>query len=322
MRRPAVLWITLATSIVLVACSDRDAMPRDWPRLLLADGDRCPEVTGRFFDSSEPIARILAGRFAPHDSASAEWHSFELAGAADSALHVTVRYTNGEARTGRVQKGGKYGSGYYCEDGWLKVGDRDIPETWDHAIMTPGRPPRRRAMRVAPDVEGALVARLDGITYDEFTVWCGDGCKGFPLPWTWDTRSSWSRATRWEPGKPPPRVAARRQAEAQARRDPVYLAEQALEHGPAVPGIDVMRKRALAALVPGMQLRAVAPRDSGWHLSLEFEELSQLARFMTHLGQAAPVAELRVAPLYRAKNERGHWIDVVHVRFEEPTIAR
>ena len=78
-----------------------------------------------------------------------------------------------------------------------------------------------------------------------------------------------------------------------------------------------MRTRGLAALLPGMLLRGVTPRDSGWHLSLEFGELPQLDRFLVRLAQSGEVAEIHVAPLYRARSTEGRWIDVVYVRYRK-----
>lgn len=308
-----------------LACRGETAgMPRAWGPLTLASDDRCPDVSGRFVDSSLPVAWMMAGRQVPDDSADADWAWFELSGRADTELHVTVAYADGVERSGRLTKGDPWNGDYYCEDGWLKVPDRWIPDRWDAELEADGFHVRRHAMRLAPGANGALVARLDGIDYDELTVWCGDGCRGFPLPWTFRTRSAWSVADRWREGAPSPRAMARvredqrREAELQrARKDPVYLAEQLQENGPPVAGQDAARKRVLVALVPGMLAKAVAPRDSGWHVSLEFEEPWQLEQFMVRLSQSGPVAELKVLPLYRAKTTNGHWIDVVYVRYAE-----
>jgi hypothetical protein len=318
------LLVTVIALAPLLACGgETKGMPRAWGPLSLARDERCPNVSGRYVDSSLPIAWLLAGRHVPPDSADADWAWFELGGSADAELHVTVAYADGVEHSGRLTKGDPWNGDYHCDDGWLKIPDRWIPDRWDGELKTDDFMIRRRAMRMAPGADGALVARLDGIDYDEFTVWCGDGCKGIPLPWTFRTRSAWSVAERWREGTPSPRAKARlrdeerREAELQrARGDPVYLEEQRLENGPVAAGQDDARKRVLAALVPGMLARAVAPRDSGWHVSLEFEELWQLTDFMNRLSQSGPVAELKVLPLYRARTTNGRWIDVVYVRYE------
>ncbi len=59
-----------------------------------------------------------------------------------------------------------------------------------------------KELYVARDSAGNLVARQVTATYLEFPVWCGDGCKGIPLPWTFRTRSSWSAVDRWDPTSP------------------------------------------------------------------------------------------------------------------------
>jgi hypothetical protein len=144
------------------------------------------------------------------------------------------------------------------------VGDRDFPSTWDAEARSHGLLPRGRALRVAPGKGGALVARLDLTRYDEITVLCGDGCRGFPQ----------------------------------------------------VEGEEAMRARGQAALSPGILLRAAAPRDSGWHLSLEFEDLPQLEHLLVRLSQSGPVTEIRMAPLDRARTPNGRLVDVVYVRYE------
>jgi hypothetical protein len=183
--------------------------------------------------------------------------------------------------------------------------------------------PRRHAMMLAPNEDGALVARLDFIDYNEFTVWCGDGCKGFPIPGTFETRSVWSMAEKFDSELPPPvarerqRVIAKKEAALeQARHDRVWQEEQLLENGPPDPERDLVRKRALTALVPGMLLRGVGLTQGGWHLSLEFDELYQLEQFMERLAGSGPVAELKVAPLYRTQTTTGRITDVVFIRYE------
>lgn len=310
--------------LVLAACGSRDGLPREFGPLALAKGENCPAIAGRYIDSSAPVARMLAGRFIPYDSTNAEWDSFELTGSADTGFVVTVRYLDGEERTGRARKGGGYRGDYYCEDGWLQVGDRNLPHVWDDEVAPASFRANRRALRVAPGRDGALVARLDLISYDELVIWCGDGCKGIPLPFTWETRSQWSAARRWDPEAPAPHVGASargeprtRAAHARSRGDRISLEEQALAQGPAIDGQEEMRTRGLAALLPGMLLRGVTPRDSGWHLSLEFGELPQLDRFLVRLAQSGEVAEIHVAPLYRARSTEGRWIDVVYVRYRK-----
>lgn len=298
-------------------------MPRGWPGVVTASGDACPKMAGRFFDSSEPISQMLASQHVPYDTSVADWAYFELVGDADKGLRVTVMHRDSVVTAGALTKGTAWSGDYYCEDGWLMVGDGKLPNSWDAEVKADDFQPQRRHLRIAPNTDGALVARLDFTDFDEFTVWCGDGCRGIPLPWTFRTRSAWSMAEPFDPEVPPP-VARRRQHEQEeresaldrARHDRVWQEEQLLENGPPDPAQDLVRTRALTALVPGMLLLGVGPRDEGWHLSLEFEELYQLDQFMERLKGTGPVQELRVAPLYRTKTTQGRWTDVVFIRYQ------
>jgi len=313
-----------ALLLALAACNDDlDGMPREWRPLELGQDAGCPAVAGRYVYTAEPIGWQLAGRHVPWDSVPVDLEYYVIAGSADTSMRVTVGYVDGRTYEKRLLKGSQYARDYHCEDGWLHVRAGEISDRFDDEVASEGFHAKRHEMRLARRKDGALVARLDRIDYDEFTVWCGDGCRGIPLPWTFTTRSTWSAAEPWVEGAPRPSVARRQGEEAQQRAteqslqgDRLYREEQRLENGDPVAGESDARRRASAALLPGMLLRAVAPRDSGWHLSLEFEALPQLERFMERLSQAGPVAEIKILPLYRAKTTDGHWTDVVYVRYE------
>ncbi|MEO7361677.1 MAG: hypothetical protein ABI120_15205 [Gemmatimonadaceae bacterium] len=192
----------LVTSVVLtfIAAScrwDTDGLPHKWGPLARAATDRCPNVAGRYFDTSAPISWMLAGRYVPRDRGTADLEYFELFGSADTALVATAVTRDSVTYTAHLTKGSPYTGDYFCEDGWLQLSNSSIPNLWDADITASQFFPRRHAFRVAPGANKALVARLDFIDFEEFTVWCGDGCKGFPLPWTFETHSTWSRARAW-----------------------------------------------------------------------------------------------------------------------------
>lgn len=294
-------------------------MPRAFGPVALAKGDACPAVAGRFRDASAPISWAFAARNIRRDPGNIDWASVDVAGVADTALAVTVATHDGQTETTRLRKGTRYSGDYFCADGWLQLGDGTLPSVWDSAFKTPGFMPRRRSMRVATGANGALVARLDFTDYDEFTVWCGDGCKGIPLPWTFRTQSRWSSAPVWTgdlPAEPLESDGSRVQL---AQVDTVNMARLAraeydLEHGSPIPGEGDARDRARRALVGSMLLRGVAKRDDGWQLSVEFAQDADLDAFVARLADAANVHEVRVLPSYRGRMSNGRWSDVVFVR--------
>ena len=325
--------VTLA--VVVTACSGATkGMPRGWPDLVLASDTLCPNVAGRYFASSDPITLHLAKRRATGDSEEAPLAYFEVSGAADSGLTVTVVSRDSVKTTGSLKKGTEWDGDYFCGDGWLRFGESRAPSLWDADVRTDDFYPKRHAVRIAPNEDGSLVARLDFVDYAELIVWCGDGCKGIPLPGTFETRSIWSLAEQFDPERPPP-VARHRErtiaeevaelewatteppAERQRAQDVrVWQEHEDAENGPPDPEKQLVRKRAVSALVPGMQLLGVGPTQGGWHLSVEFDELYQLEQYMAQLLGSGPVAELKVAPLFRAKTATGRITDVVFIRYE------
>lgn len=321
--RGTMRWAVGALTLLLVtACNGATReMPREYGPLVLAADEKCPLVAGRYFDSSDQITRLLALAHVNDPSADADRAWFELSGEADTALTVTVMYRDSVSTRGRLQKGNPWQGDYFCEDGWLKLGDHRIPRTWDGDVTEAEFYPRRKAFWLAPNADKGLVGRLQFIHYKQFDVWCGDGCKGFPIPGTFKYKESWSLAEPFDPDLPPP-VARKREAERQrvlaeleeAKKSRVYQEEQLLENGPPDPERDAVQKRALRSVVEGMLIKGVGRSQGGFNISLEFDELWQLEQFMTRFQGTGPVEEITVAPHYRARTTDGHWTDVVWVR--------
>lgn len=322
-NRWLLLAMAAAPAMLMAACTGPTrSMPREYGPLVLASGDACPLVAGRYFEAEGPINDLLflARVMDLPEDADRAW--VELAGSADTSLHVTVTFRDSTARYGTLRRGTPWEGDYFCEDGWLKVADHRISGRWDRDITDAEFHPKRRAFWVAPNADSGLVGRLQFIAFTQVDVWCGDGCRGIPVPGTFDTKDSWFLAERYDPDLPPP-VARRREAERQqvladlerAKRDPVYQEEQLLENGPPDPELDAVRRRALISLPDGVLLRGVGRQPDGFHLSVEFGELYQLQDFMQRLEGSGPVDALRVAPHSRSRTTQGRWTDVVFIRY-------
>ncbi len=239
--RGALLALVALVVLLLASCTRGSSdMPRGWGPITRHDDAPCPDLTGRYVYAGQPIAWELAGRHVPWDSVPAELDFFEVTSSSDSALRVTIGYADGRQHDfTMVQGNGEPFSGNYnCRDGWLSFDDDMISDRFDAEVESDEFHARRRTMRVARGRNGALVSRLDRTDYDEFTVWCGDGCKGIPLPWTFTTRSTWSRADAWAPGTPRPDVTPyqlrERVEESEAmrlRNERILREEQRLENG-------------------------------------------------------------------------------------------
>ncbi len=318
-----VTGVALVTVIVATACrSATSEMPRGYGPIALAEGERCPSVGGRYFDSSAPVMAMLVMPALRNPPASGDLAWIELTPADDSTLLVAVMYQDSVSVSGTLRRGGPWHGDYYCEEGWLKVRDARIPQTWDAEMKDGEFFPRRHLFWVAPNKAGALVARLQFIDFEEFGLWCGDGCKGFPIPGTFEYRETWSLAEAFDPDLPAP-IARQREAERQegvaaleaAKRDRRYQEVQLLENGPPDPELETVRRRALLSLPEGVLLRGVSRHTNRFHLSVEFEAMYQLENFLERLGGSGPVDELGIAPLFRGKTTKGTWVDVVYVRY-------
>lgn len=313
----------LLVALALAACSAQRGVPKAFGPIVLGKGDRCPSIAGRYAYTGDPGAFHLAARHGiTREDLPVEF--FAVVGDADTALHLRIGRADGSVVERRLQRGARpYGGDYWCDDGWLRLGG-DISARWDSAVNVNGFYARRHAMYLATGREGALVTKLEHTDYDEFTVWCGDGCKGIPLPWTFRTRTTWHRAEAWPEGAPRPAaiaetMAAERRAQelARAKNDPVYLENERLEQGEPAAGSADARRRVEAVLPKAIRLLAVAPRDSGWSLSIEYDDDAQLPGFLVDLQQSGPVVEIRRDKLVRGITPEGRKTGAVYVRWSE-----
>lgn len=317
------LALLLSLAMLASACAPgTGSMPREFGRVVLAEKARCPSVAGRYFDTSEEITAMLVKAALRNRSSEADIAWFTLSQPGDSTLSVQITYIDSVTASGYLKQGSPYEGDYYCENGWLKIGDHRIPPTWDGDVKVGDFFPRRHDFQVAPNRDGGLVARLLFTDFEQFDVWCGDGCKGFPIPGTFEFKEQWSMAEAYDPDLPPP-ASRKRERERQrtlaeleeAKKDRVWQEEQLLENGPPDPELETVRRRALLSLPDGVLLQGVGRQADGFHLSVEFEEPHQLQGFIARLGGSGPVDEIRIAPLSSGKTTKGTWTDVVYVRF-------
>jgi hypothetical protein len=178
------------------ACSRTPGMPDGWGPLRFAADSSCPRVSGTYDASDRDFSHIVATQFLPYDTTRGTVESISLALEDDSTLSV-IAWVDREPRdTVRLHAHREF----ECGDGWLEPRyPRSFPNSASDDAIAHQRQSGRSSLRIAAGAKGALVGRLDHHTYDEFNVWCGDGCKGFPVPWTWRTSHRWYRAAVVDP---------------------------------------------------------------------------------------------------------------------------
>lgn len=189
--RIAVALFVLPALVLSQACSKTPGMPRAWGPLRLAADSACPRVYGSYDASDRDFAHVVATQYLPFDSLRGRLDAMSLAMDEDSSLTVIGWVNHEPIDTVRLRKG----RDFTCADGWLVPSyPQWLPSYADDSLAARARGAGRTSMMLATGDAGALIGRLDHHTYDEFTVWCGDGCKGIPLPWTWRTSHRWYRA--------------------------------------------------------------------------------------------------------------------------------
>jgi hypothetical protein len=179
----------LAAACVAAACGHRLGEP-DGLRLGRTDvagtTATCPPIAGTFEYADNDLAVALT-RMLPWEARQRPWWTITITGSADSAMVLAMHRFDGTHDTVTV----RLGNGYVCTGGWLVPPEADALFA-GRAYDDDGNRANRNAFAIAIDDEGALIGRRTATTYDQFDVWCGDGCRGFPLPWTFRDHVVWS----------------------------------------------------------------------------------------------------------------------------------
>lgn len=221
----------LALACLLLAACREGRVPGGFGPLALGEPEHCPIVNGRF-DALEPLVRwSVVERVLPYDSTRLEVEGFSLQGNADQSLRL-VAWSSGEPYDTVQLTRQRH---YRCDEGRLVL---DLPERLPEALgVEPAhseRLVRGNTLALAIGAEGALVAELARDTYSGIAVWCGDGCKYVPVPFSGQTTRSWLRVYPMPLGGV---ARARRVAppSEQQLNDRMAAEERALEEGRPVP---------------------------------------------------------------------------------------
>lgn len=146
------------------------------------------------------------------------------------------------------------------------------------------------SLAIAGDTTGSLIARVRILSWAQFDVWCGDGCKGFPLPWSVERRSRWEYlgTTRRQPlGVPDDDL-----------RRKVAAEERALELGEqAVRPIGIERL-VRAMMPPGSEIVATTPDGAGYRMSVIVPKDTDMPDLLGRLINTQGLTGARQLPHY------------------------
>jgi hypothetical protein len=192
----------------LVACSDRQVVPGGWGPLRLATADTlCPDIAGDYqletvariaslvdeYESDALLLSLSAGMSGRVELSERAMTSLRIEGDVNRGVELTLVYAH-DSMPPRDTVRLRRTLSYACEGGWLRlrtvtVPPRDVDAPRDDSNLTV----RERVLSIAGGAKGSLVGRMTTTRMVEFPIWCGDGCKGIPLPWTATKRTTWMR---------------------------------------------------------------------------------------------------------------------------------
>lgn len=274
-RAPALLAVTLLT-----ACSwFYDGI--DPPGLRIGEKATenspgvCPPVAGVFYRSRSDIGTVVS-QMLPHDIRPT-WTALVVEGNANTQLQVKVSGSDDAVENLTWRRDHDYD----CRAGWLRP--RDADEMFPSFVKGSERTYRHDFL-ITTDDRGRLVGRHSVLDFSEFTVWCGDGCKGFPIPWTIRRTVTWS----FLPERPEPVVAGGDGDEGTAEEhDPVSerlaAEEAALEQGPPGPAIERWLMNLVRQRLARTRIEGMGPHLEGITVSIVVPDTLDIPVVVDHL---------------------------------------
>ncbi len=231
---------------LIVGCS-KDNYPKDWQPVVVTPDGLCPDIAGTYkiehdslftptgysgstvtsgtYQIIYPVAyQALAGQYFHEDEGvRSTWDIMTISGNLQKSLQVKLYGIGNDTKIEKVIELKKAASDYQCNQGWLKSNwpngtpMRNSADTdWRGLVKT---------LNFAKNLGGELVTRTDVARWQEFSVWCGDGCKYVRIPFTREITYEWSRLdsaqiSKLEPISPSPPVARHPDIDAPADESP------------------------------------------------------------------------------------------------------
>lgn len=214
--------------------------PAEWTRLILANKDRCPDITGTYavFSSDAMAYRALTEH---HADRRRTWQYATISGDTQRSLETTlVELRAGHAGELVVVRG--KGLDYTCEDGWLK-----FPKH------------RGKQLGLVKNRGGDLVIRIEEEHWETIPIPAPKVTAQIRIPFTQSMTYAWSRWPRASVPAP----------ESLPRTDHPTIDAPPGERAPE------RVRRLLASLIPaGVKVLEVAPKGNVWEVVFECDDQS------------------------------------------------
>lgn len=192
-----ILWLIFLTLPITGCKNDTEQpYPSAWPPLnkpkLFESGDNCPNLSGKYKIAAGPFYSLVSDKFSSRYRGHIVWKYAEILPASENSMAFKLTSTEQYNPIVFASIPQQEGKNYSCKKGWMRFPAKG--NLSDFKIES-------FFMEIAADQEGNLVIRTaiqDKKEIDGIGVWCGDGCKSIPLPFTIKTYSTFTKWDRWE----------------------------------------------------------------------------------------------------------------------------
>ena len=176
--------------LALTSCDIPVGSNSNWQDVVKAANNECPDITGTYSIMDQPGYLMLGGHYEDPKKA---WEVMSITGNPQQELHITLYETNtGISYNALITR--TRNKDYQCKDGMLETAwpymDAPINRA-DESISNDDLV--EKSLSFAKNKNGDLVLRTNTHTWKGIAVWCGDGCKYLPIPFTSRTHHHWSR---------------------------------------------------------------------------------------------------------------------------------
>lgn len=286
MRQSTFALFSMLVALMLAGCDfprDQD----DWKNVITASANECPDIAGTYSIADQPAYIMLGGHY---EEQPKDWGTISIAGNPQESLHITL-YEAGSGVSSEKPISRIRNKDYQCQEGWLVT-------EWPYRVLPTNRAEDgipndnlfEKSLSFAKNTSGDLVMRTTIRHWQGISVWCGDGCKYIPIPFTSHRLYQWSR---WPSSSIPVRSPF---ANASSATD--IIADEVV-YTPTDETAEAGAARVLKKAIPaGGKLIALTKKEDYWQATIQGDANALIGLNETLLSSAAvQILNVAITPI-------------------------